>query len=77
MSEPSSVMEVYSQLFAQWFERDALIAAIRGFERGALDAVEGRPECVMLPSDIYRAFENAYCRGYREGYYHGNEQPEF
>lgn len=77
MSEPSSIMDIYVQLYAQWSERGAHIAAVRGFERGVLDAAEGWPECETLPCDIHRMYEGDYCRGYREGFYHGNEQPEF
>ena len=77
MSEPSSVMDVYMQLYAQWSERGAHIAAVRGFERGVSDAAEGRTECETLPCDIHRMYEGDYQRGYREGFYHGNEQPEF
>ena len=58
-------------------ERGAHIAAVRGFERGVLDAAEGRSECETLPYDIHRMYEDDYCRGYCEGYCHGNEQPEF
>lgn len=54
-----------------------MVAAIEGYERGALDAAEGKPECETLPYDIHRMYENDYQRGYREGYYHGNEQPQF
>lgn len=70
-------MEICTPLFAQWFERGAHIAAVRGFERGVLDAAEGKTECETLPCDVHGMFEDDYCRGYREGYYHGNEQPEF
>ena len=77
MSEPSSIMELYTQLFAQWSEQGAHIAAVRGYERGVLDAAEGKTECETLPCDIDRMFEGDYRRGYREGFYHGNEQPEF
>lgn len=77
MSEPGSIMDVCMQLYAQWSERGAHIAAVRGFERGVLDAAEGRSECETLPYDIHRMYEDDYCRGYREGYCHGNEQPEF
>lgn len=77
MSEPSSIMEVCMPLFAQWSERGAHIAAVRGYERGVLDAAEGKTECETLPYDIHRMFESDYRRGYREGYNYGNEQPEF
>lgn len=77
MSEPSSIMEVCTQLFAQWSERGAHIAAVRGYERGVLDAAEGKTERETLPCDIHRMYEDDYRRGYREGFYHGNEQPEF
>lgn len=77
MSELSSIVDVYMQLYAQWFERGVHIAAVRGFERGVSDAAEGRTECETLPYDIHRMYEDDYCRGYCEGYYHGNEQPEF
>lgn len=72
-----SIKDLYAQLFAQWAERGAHIAAVRGYERGALDAAEGKTECETLPYDIHRMFENDYRRGYCEGYNHGNEQPEF
>lgn len=72
-----SIKDLYARLFAQWSERGARIAAVRGYERGALDAAEGKTECETLPYDIHRMFENDYRRGYREGYDHGNEQPEF
>lgn len=72
-----SIKNLYAQLFAQWAERGVHIAAVRGYERGALDAAEGKTECETLPYDIHRMFENDYRRGYREGYNHGNEQPEF
>lgn len=42
-----------------------------------LDAAEGKTERETLPCDIHRMFEGDYRRGYREGFYHGNEQPEF
>ena len=77
MSEPSSIMDVFSPLYAQWSERGAHTAAVRGFERGVLDAAEGLPECETLPCDVHRMFEHDYRRGYREGFYHGFEQPEF
>lgn len=77
MSEPSSIMEVCMPLFAQWSERGAHIAAVRGYERGVLDAAEGKAECETLPYDIHGVFESDYRRGYREGYNYGNEQPEF
>ena len=70
-------MGFYMQLCALWCERGARVAAVRGFECGVLDAVEGGSECEMLPYDVHRMFEDDYCRGYREGYCHGNEQPEF
>lgn len=54
-----------------------MIAATEGYERGALDAAEGEPERETLPYDIHRMYEDDYQRGYREGYCHGNEQPEF
>lgn len=77
MSEPSSIVEICTPLFAEWFERGAHIAAVRGYECGVLDAAEGKTECETLPCDIHRMFEGDYCRGYREGFYHGNEQLEF
>lgn len=72
-----SIKDLYAKLFAQWAERGAHIAAVRGYERGVLDAAEGKTECETLPYDIHRMYENDYRRGYREGYDHGNEQPEF
>ena len=54
-----------------------MIAATQGYERGALDAAEGKPERETLPCDVHRMYENDYQRGYREGYEHGNEQPQF
>lgn len=77
MSEPSSIMEICTQLFAQWSEQGAHIAAVRGYERGVLDAAEGKTERETLPCDIHRMYEDDYQRGYREGFFHGNEQPEF
>ena len=77
MSEPSSITEIYTQLYTQWSERGAHIAAVKGYECGVLDAAEGGTECETLPCDIHRMFEGDYRRGYREGFYHGNEQPEF
>lgn len=77
MSEPTSIMEICMPLFAQWSERGAHIAAVRGYECGVLDAAEGKTERETLPCDIYRMFEGDYRRGYREGFCHGNEQPEF
>ena len=77
MSEPSSIMELCMQLFAQWSEQGAHIAAVRGFERGVMDAAEGETERETLPCDIHRMYEDDYRRGYREGFDHGNEQPEF
>ena len=71
------IKDLYAELFAQWTERGAHIAAVRGYERGALDAAEGKTECETLPYDIHRMYENDYRRGYREGYNHGDEQPEF
>ena len=73
----SSIVGVCSRLFGQWVERGAHVAAVRGFERGVLDAAEGRTECETLPYDVHRMYEVDYRRGYREGFYHGNEQPEF
>lgn len=77
MSEPSSIVELCTQLFTQWSERGAHIAAVRGYERGVLDAAEGKTERETLPCDIHRMYEGDYRRGYREGFNHGNEQPEF
>ena len=77
MSEPSTIMEICTPLFAQWSERGAHIAAVKGYECGVLDAAEGRTERETLPYDIHRMFEDDYRRGYREGFNHGNEQPEF
>lgn len=77
MAEPCSIMEICSPLFAQWSERGAHIAAVRGYECGVLDAAEGKSERETLPCDVHRMFEGDYRRGYREGFYHGNEQPEF
>lgn len=77
MSGLSSIGDIYMQLHDRWSERGAYIAAVRGFERGVSDAAEGRVECESLPCDIHRMYEDDYCRGYCEGYYHGNEQPEF
>ena len=72
-----SLKDLCTQLFAQWTEQGAMIAATEGYERGALDAAEGKPERETLPYDIHRMYEDDYQRGYREGYEHGNEQPEF
>lgn len=77
MSEPSSIIELCTQLFAQWSEQGAHIAAVRGYECGVLDAAEGKTERETLPCDIHRMYEDDYRRGYREGFNHGNEQPEF
>ena len=77
MSEPGSIMELCMQLFARWSERGAHIAAVRGYECGVLDAAEGKTERETLPCDVHRMYEGDYRRGYREGYNHGNEQPEF
>lgn len=77
MSEPTSIMEICTPLFAQWAEQGAHIAAVRGYECGVLDAAEGKTERETLPYDIHRMYEGDYQRGYREGFYHGNEQPEF
>ena len=77
MSELTGFGGVFTQLFVQWSERGAHIAAVRGFERGMSDAAAGNAVCETLPCDIHRMFEADYCRGYREGFYHGNEQPEF
>ena len=72
-----SLNELCAQLFDQWSEQGAEIAAIEGYERGVLDAAEGKPERETLPYDIHRMFRDDYERGYREGYEHGNEEPEF
>lgn len=72
-----SLKDLCAQLFGQWTEQGAMIAATEGYERGALDAAEGKPERETLPYDIHRMYENDYERGYREGYGHGNEQPQF
>ena len=77
MTEPSSITELFEQLFGQWTEQGAMIAATQGYERGALDAAEGKPERETLPYDIHRMYRDDYERGYREGYNHGNEQPQF
>ena len=77
MPESSSIMELCTQLFGWWVERGAYIAAVRGYECGVWDAAEGKSERETLPCDIHRMFEGDYCRGYREGFYHGCEQPEF
>ena len=77
MTEPSSITELCAQLFGQWTEQGAMVAATEGYERGALDAAEGKPEHETLPYDIHRMYEDDYRRGYREGYEYGNEQPEF
>lgn len=77
MSEPESIMEVCTLLFAQWSEWGAHVAAVEGFERGVLDAAEGKTVRETLPCDVHRMFEGDYRRGYREGFYHGDEQPEF
>lgn len=70
-------MELCKQLFGQWTEQGAMVAATQGYERGALDAAEGKPERETLPYDIHRMYMDDYERGYREGYYHGTEEPEF
>ena len=72
-----SLRDLCAQLFGQWTEQGAMIAATEGYERGALDAAEGKHERETLPYDIHRMYEDDYQRGYREGYNHGNEQPEF
>lgn len=54
-----------------------MLAAAEGYGRGALDAAEGKPERETLPYDISRIFKDDYQRGYREGYKHGTEEPEF
>ena len=72
-----SLRDLCTQLFAQWTEQGAMIAATEGYERGALDAAEGKPERETLPYDIHRMYEDDYQRGYREGYNHGTEEPEF
>lgn len=72
-----SLKTLCAQLFGQWTEQGAMIAATEGYERGTLDAAEGKPECETLPYDIHRMYRDDYERGYREGYEHGNEQPEF
>ena len=72
-----SLRDLCAQLFSQWSEQGAEIAAIEGYERGVLDAAEGKPEGETLPYDIHRMFKGDYERGYREGYEHGNEQLEF
>lgn len=77
LTEPSSITELCKQLFGQWTEQGAHIAAVEGYERGALDAAEGKSERETLPYDIHRMFKDDYERGYREGYSHGNEEPEF
>lgn len=72
-----SLRDLCAQLFGQWSEQGAEIAAIEGYECGLLDAAEGKPERETLPYDISRIFKDDYERGYREGYEHGSEQPEF
>lgn len=72
-----SIKDLCAELFARWGEQGAHIAAVRGYERGVLDAAEGKTECETLPYDIHRMYENDYRRGYCEGYNHGNERPEF
>lgn len=72
-----SLRDLCARLFARWTERGAMIAAIEGYERGMSDAAEGKPERETLPYDIHRMFKDDYERGYREGYEHGNERPEF
>ena len=74
MTEPGSLLEVCRELFAQWSEQGAHIAAVEGYERGMLDAAEGKPECETLPCDIHGMYRDDYQRGYREGYYHGSEE---
>lgn len=68
-----SLRDLCVELFDQWSERGAMVVATQGYERGALDAVEGKPECETLPYDVHRVFKDDYRRGYREGYAHGNE----
>ena len=78
MDDPSSFSELCRQLFAQWNEQGAHIAAVEGYERGMLDAAEGKPEREeTLPYDIHGMYRDDYQRGYREGYHHGSEEPEF
>lgn len=72
-----SLRDLCAGLFGQWSERGAMIAATQGYERGVLDAAEGRSERATLPYDIHGMFMDDYRRGYREGYDHGNEQPQF
>lgn len=72
-----SLKSLCAELFGQWSEQGAMIAATQGYERGALDAAEGKPERETLPYDIHRMFKDDYERGYREGFEYGNESPEF
>lgn len=72
-----SLKNLCKELFGQWSEQGAMIAATQGYERGALDAAEGKSPRETIPYDIHKMFEGDYQRGYREGYSHGNEQPEF
>ena len=74
MTDPSSFSELCRELFAQWNEQGAHIAAVEGFERGMLDAAEGEPERETLPYDIHGMYRDDYQRGYREGYHHGSEE---
>lgn len=71
MADSSSFLEVCRQLFAQWSEQGAHIAAVEGFERGMLDAAEGNPERETLPYDIHGMYRDDYQRGYCDGYHHG------
>lgn len=72
-----SLKNLCKELFGQWSEQGAMIAATQGYERGMLDAAEGKLPCETLSYDIHKMFEGDYQRGYHEGYNHGNEQPEF
>lgn len=72
-----SLKELCSELFLQWSERGAQLAAEDGFKRGCLDESEGLRFDDVLPREIAKVFESDYKRGYKAGYEDGNREPEF
>ena len=79
MTDIASIVRAWCERrFGTYTSEGANETAIEAFERGILDRELGNPYYPEPDfSDCLKQYHEDWVLGYNEGYYYGNEEPEF
>lgn len=74
----SIIREWCERRFGTYTAEGANETAIEAYQRGILDRKLGNPYCPEPDyPDCLKQYRDDWMRGYDEGYFYGNEQPQF